>query len=145
MRNLIAGLALGLTVCGAAYAATTDGLDKRGLPNEQYPVYVQIIVKACPAVETVLGPTNQGKIYDDEKSMTREERKAHLLDQGCIDVPIPMEWVNGEMTPKACRGQAGYLASMQFLEQRQDLKGFSSVGAWDCIVTDSQTIGAISQ
>jgi hypothetical protein len=141
MRNLIAGLALGLIATGAAQAAT----DARSVPSEQNPVYVQIIVKACPAVETALEPTNQGKSYDSEKSLTREERNAALAGQGCIDVPIPMEWVNGDMSPQACRGHAGYIASMEFLQQRQDLAGFQAVGAWQCIVTDHQVIGAISQ
>jgi hypothetical protein len=106
---------------------------------------LQIIVKACPTAEAALEPTNQGKIYDDEKSMTADERKASLVNQGCIDVPIPMEWITGEMTPQACRGHAGYVASMQFLEQRQDLKRFSTVGAWNCLVTDHQVVGAINQ
>ena len=142
MRNLIAGLALGLILTGAAQAATTDA---RGIPDEQNPLYVQIIVKACPAAETPLEPTNQGKSYDAEKSLTREERRSAFTNQGCIDVPIPMEWVNGDMSPQACRGHAGYIASMEFLRQRQDLAGFQAVGAWECIVTDHQIVGAISQ
>jgi hypothetical protein len=142
MRNLIAGLALGLIVTGAAQAATTDA---RGIPDEQNPLYVQIIVKACPAAETPLEPTNQGKSYDAEKSLTREERRSAFRNQGCIDVPSPMEWVNGDMSPQACRGHAGYIASMEFLRQRQDLAGFQAVGAWECIVTDHQIVGAISQ
>ena len=144
MRNLIAGLALGFTVTGA-YAATTEDLDKRGFPNAQHPVYVQIIVKACPAAETPLEPTNHGKVYGEEKPLTLEERMAALAGQGCIDVPIPMEWVNGEMSPQACRGQAGYIAAMEFLRQRQDLAGFPAVGAWQCLVTDHQVVGAINQ
>ena len=144
MRNLIAGLALGLTVTGAS-AATTEGLDERGVPTEQHPVYVQIIVKACPAAETPLEPTNQGKVYSEEKPLTLEERKAALVDQGCIDVPVPMEWVNGEMSPQACRGHDGYIAAMEFLRQRQDLAGFPAVGAWQCLVTDHQVVGAINQ
>jgi hypothetical protein len=145
MRILTAGLVLGLVMASAASAATTDGVDPRGLPDDQHPVYVQIIVKACPAAEAPLEPTNQGRIYDEEKSMTLEERKAALVNQGCIDVPIPMEWVTGNMTPQACRGHAGYVASMQFLQQRQDLSGFPAVGAWSCIVTDQQVVGAINQ
>jgi len=143
MRNLIAGLALGLATTGVAFAATTDS--GRGLPDDQHPVYVQIIVKACPAAEAPLEPTNQGKSYDNEKSMTREERNAALTGQGCVDVPIPMEWVTGNMTPEACRGRAGYLAAMEFLEQRQDLSGHKAVGAWECIVSDHEVIGALSQ
>jgi hypothetical protein len=145
MRNLIAGLGLGLIATSAAYAAVPEGSNGRSLPDEQHPVYVQIIVKACPAAETPLEPTNHGKVYDDEKPMTAEERKAALVDQGCIDVPIPMEWVNGDMSPQACRGHAGYIASMEFLRQRQDLAGFPTVGAWNCIETDYQIVGAVSQ
>jgi hypothetical protein len=145
MRSLIAGLALGLIRAGAASAATTEGVSPRGLADDQHPVYVQIIVKACPAAETPLVPTNQGKSYDTERSLTLEERKASFVSQGCIDVPIPMEWITGGMTPQTCRGHAGYVASMQFLEQRQDLKGFSAVGAWSCLVTDHEVVGAINQ
>ena len=145
MRSLIAGLALGLIMAGAASAATTEGVSPRGLADDQHPVYVQIIVKACPAAETPLVPTNQGKSYDTERSLTLEERKACFVSQGCIDVPIPMEWITGWMTPQTCRGHAGYVVSMQFLEQRQDLKGFSAVGAWSCLVTDHEVVGAINQ
>lgn len=144
LRTHIAGLGLGLFLAGGAGAATQDpGTD--GLPDDQHPVYVQIIVKACPQAETPLEPTNHGKVYDDEKPLTLEERKASLKAQGCIDVPIPMEWVNGEMTPQACRGHDGYVAAMEFLRQRQDLAGFQAIGAWQCIVTDHQVVGAISQ
>ena len=145
MRTLIAALALGLAMAGLAAAATNDGLEPRGLPDDQHPVYVQIIVKACPQAETALEPTNQGKSYDTETPMTLEERKASLVAQGCIDVPIPMEWVNGNMTPQACRGPAGYLADMEYLLQRQDLAGFPAVGAWQCLITDHQVVGAITQ
>jgi hypothetical protein len=145
MRTLIAGLALGLAIGGIAQAATSDGVGPRGLPDEQHPVFVQIIVKACPQAETPLEATNQDKSYDAETPMTIEERKASLVAQGCIDVPVPMEWVNGNLTPEACRGHAGYIAAMQFIEQRQDLKGFPAVGAWQCIVTDHEVVGAINQ
>jgi hypothetical protein len=141
-RIFIAGLALGLALSGIAHAAQTSA---GVVPDDQHPVYVQIIVKACPAAETPLEPTNQGKVYDDEKPMTRAERKASLTAQGCIDVPVPMEWLTGHMTPQACRGHAGYLAAMQFLAQRQDLTGFPAVGAWECLVTDHQIVGAINQ
>jgi len=145
MRNLIAGFMLGLSMTGAANAATMDGVDPRRVPDDQHPVYVQIIVKACPSAETALQPTNQGKSYDAERPLTLDDRKALLVNQGCIDVPIPMEWITGEMTPQACHGHAGYVASMQFLEQRQDLKGLSAVGAWSCLVNDHQVSGATNQ
>jgi hypothetical protein len=144
MRNFIAGLALGLLTAGAN-AADTARADAAGMPNDQHPVYVQIIVKACPQAETPLEPTNQGKSYDEEKPMTIEERKASLVGQGCIDVPVPMEWITGQMTPEACRGRAGYMAATELLQQRQDLAGFPAVGAWECMVTDHEIIGAINQ
>jgi hypothetical protein len=77
--------------------------------------------------------------------MTLEERKASRVAQDCIDVPIPMEWVNGNLTPEACRGRAGYIAAMEFLQQRQDLADFPAMGAWQCIVTDHEVVGAINQ
>jgi hypothetical protein len=144
-RRFVAGLALGLITIGSAGAAETVRFDSAAVPDDQTPVYVQIIVKACPPAETPLEPINQGKVYDDEKPLTLAERKAALVAQGCIDVPIPMEWMTQEMTPEACRGHAGYLAAMQFLEQRHDLAGMQAVGAWECVVTDHQVIGAVSQ
>jgi hypothetical protein len=106
---------------------------------------VQIIVKACHRAEMPLEPINHGRRYGDEKPLSIDERKANLMALGCIDVPIPMEWLSAEMTPEACRGDAGYLAAMQFLAQRQDLADFPAVGAWGCHVTDYEIIGAVSQ
>jgi hypothetical protein len=48
-------------------------------------------------------------------------------------VPIPPEWMTQEMIYEGCKGHAGYLASMQFLQQRQDLKKLPAVGYWMCI------------
>lgn len=145
MRTFIAGLALGLLTADAANAAETPTANAPGMPDDQHPVYVQIIVKACPQAETPLEPTNQGKSYDEEKPMTIEERKASLVGQGCIDVPVPMEWVTWAMTPEGCRGRAGYLAAMEFLQQRQDLAGLPAVGAWSCTVSDHEVVGAATQ
>ena len=107
-------------------------------------VYVQLIVKACHRAETPLEPTNQGKVYNDEKPMTLDERKAALVALGCIDVPVPMDFLADAMSPSACMGHGGYLAAMQFLEQRQDLAEFPAVGSWECIITDHEVIGAES-
>ena len=63
------------------------------------PVFVQIIVKACRPAETPLEPINQGESYDDEKPPSAAERKQLLVELGCIDVPMPMEWVSWPMTP----------------------------------------------
>jgi len=128
--------------CNFAYAGSVE---KVALPDEQGPVYVQIIVKACQVAETPLEPTNQGKVYDDEKPMTLEERKAMWVKLGCIDVPIPMEWLSQEMSPAGCQGHAGYIASMQFIEQRQDLAENRAVGAWQCVLSKSRITGVASQ
>lgn len=114
---------------------------RMGEPKDKH-IYVQLIVKACRRAETPLEPINQGKIYDDEKPMTAAERRSALTAIGCIDVPVPMEFLADAMSPNACIAHAGYLASMQFLEQRQDLSGFPTVGAWQCVITDHEVIGA---
>ena len=38
-----------------------------------------------------------------------------------------------EMTYDSYKGHAGYLASMQFLQQSRDLKNFPAVGYWVCV------------
>jgi hypothetical protein len=148
IRYLIAALALGLAACGAAAAAqpeTQVGADPspptRMGQQKGKTVYVQLIVKACHQVETPLQPINQGKSYDDEPPLSLEQRKAALVTLGCIDVPVPMDFLAEGMSPTACMGHAGYLASMQFLEQRQDLSAFPAVGAWECVITDHEIVG----
>jgi hypothetical protein len=143
VRYLTVALTLGLATASLAAEAATA--TSSGVQDEQHPRYLQIIVKACHNAETPLEPFNQGKSYDDEKPASIEERKAALVALGCIDVPIPMEWMSGEMTASACRGHDGYLAAMQFLQQRQDLKEYPAVGAWGCIETDHEVVGALSQ
>jgi hypothetical protein len=146
-RYLLAAFALGLAACGPAAAA--DGQPdpsqptRMGEPKDKT-VYVQLIVKACHRAETPLEPTNQGKIYDNEKSLSLEERKAALAALGCIDVPVPMDFLADAMSPSACMGHGGYLAAMQFLAQRQDLAEFPAVGAWECVITDHEVVGAES-
>lgn len=155
IRHLIATLALGLVACGPVAAAEPEVQDKAEAQDKAKPsqptrmgaekekhVYVQLIVKACRQAETPLQPTNQGKSYDKQKPMTGEERRASLTALGCIDVPVPMEFLADAMSPNACIGHAGYMAAMQFLEQRQDLAGFPAVGAWQCVVSDHEVIGA---
>ena len=135
----IVAFALGALFCGPA-AAESDQPTRMGADKEKT-VYVQLIVKACRAVGTPLQPVNQGKIYNDEKPRTVEERKAALLATGCIDVPVPMEFLADAMSPNACLGHGGYMAAMQFLEQRQDLHEFSTVGSWHCVISDPEVIG----
>jgi hypothetical protein len=149
IRHFIAALVLGLTACGLAVAAEPESQVPAGpsqptrLGEQQdKTVYVQLIVKACHRAETPLVPINQGKVYDDEPPLSLEERKAALVALGCIDVPVPMEFLADAMSPTSCMGHAGYLAAMQFLEQRQDLSEFPAVGAWQCVITDHEVIGA---
>ncbi|MFD0986608.1 hypothetical protein [Methyloligella solikamskensis] len=123
----------------AATGSTSDSSN----PTDQ--VYVQIIVKACHASETLLEPTNQGVKYDDVKALSKEERLAMYRDLGCIDVPIPMQFVTGRMNAGACRGHAGYITAMQFLEQRTDLAEYPAVGAWECILNDEPVISPAGQ
>ena len=147
IRHLIAAFALSLAACGSAAAA-----EAQADPSEPTRMggakdttdYVQLVVKACPQAETPLEPTNQGKIYDNETPLTLEQRKAALVTLGCIDVPVPMDFLADAMSPSACMGHGGYLAAMQFLEQRQDLAKFPAVGAWQCIITDHEVVGAES-
>ena len=148
IRPLIAALAL-VVACGSAAAAEPEAQvpadpsqpTRMGEPKNET-VYVQLIVKACHRAETPLEPTGQGKIYDNEKSLTLEERKSALVAIGCIDVPVPMDFLADAMSPNACMGHGGYLAAMQFLEQRQDLSEFPAVGAWQCVITDHEVVGA---
>lgn len=141
IRPVIAAFALGALVCGPAAAEDPNQPTRMGADKEKT-VYVQLIVKACRSVEVPLEPTNQGKVYDNEKPMTREERRAATLSAGCIDVPVPMDFLADAMSPNACLGRGGYLAAMQFLQQRQDLHEFPAVGAWNCVITDHEVVGA---
>ena len=144
IRHLIAAFALSLVVCGSAEAQAGPSEPTRMGEPKDHTVYVQLVVKACPQAETPLEPINQGKIYDNEAPLTLEQRKAALVTLGCIDVPVPMDFLADAMSPSACMGHGGYLAAMQFLEQRQDLAKFPAVGAWQCIITDHEVVGAES-
>ena len=142
LRRATAFIAIAFASFGHASAESVKPV---ALPDQQNPVYVQIIVKACHPAEKSLEPINQGKVYNEEEPMSLEERKAMWVELGCIDVPIPMEFMSQPMTASGCKGHAGYLASMQFLEQRQDLADHRAVGAWQCILSQEQIVGAASQ
>jgi hypothetical protein len=147
IRLVIAAFALSLAACGSAVAGDAQADPSQSTRMGEQPektVYVQLIVKACHRAEIPLEPTGQGKIYDNEKSLSLEERKAALAALGCIDVPVPMDFLADAMSPSACMGHGGYLAAMQFLEQRQDLAEFPAVGAWQCVITDHEVVGAES-
>jgi len=109
------------------------------------PPYVQIVVTACPPAETPLEPINQGKSYENERSMTRAERTAYFREIGCIEVPIPAEVINQELSYRQCIGPAGYLASMQYLEQNPTLARTPAVGQWACIPGGSAFAGVAYQ
>jgi hypothetical protein len=123
-------------------------------------VFVELIVKACPAAEitgmehrpeAVLGyyadPINQGVVYDNERSPTKSEREAYFATQHCIDVPIPPEVTTGgvdplEMTMAQCQSHRGYLTAMQYLEQNPAYRtSFPAVGMWSCIEHPYQVQG----
>jgi hypothetical protein len=143
-RFVIAAFALGAVAYGAAAAEDDADQPTRMGTDKDKTVFVQLIVKACRAAETPLEPTGQGKVYDNEKPLSLAERKAALTSLGCIDVPVPMEFLAEGMSANACMGHGGYLAAMQFLAQRQDLHGFTAVGAWECVITDHEVVGAQS-
>jgi hypothetical protein len=107
--------------------------DERAPLIDTNPPYVQIVVTACPRAETPLEPINQGKSYENERSMTRAERTAYFREIGCIEVPIPAEIITQELSYRQCIGPAGYLASMQYLEQNPTLVRTPAVGQWACI------------
>ena len=52
-----------------------------------------------------------------------------------------MEFLADAMSPTACMGHGGYIAAMQFLRQRQDLREFPAVGAWQCVISDHEVVG----
>jgi hypothetical protein len=147
IRYFVAATALVAMACGPVAAAAADMKAPSDQPNrmgeqKDKTVYVQLIVKACHAAETPLQPTGQGKIYNDEKPLTLEQRKAALTRSGCIDVPVPMDFLADGMSPTACMGHGGYMAAMQFLQQRHDLAEFPAVGAWECVITNHEVVGA---
>jgi hypothetical protein len=118
-------------------------------------VYVTIVVKACPldpsdyetcapaafgAAGLPIGQcpraTNMGQPESQrERAPSLAERHAYEARIGCIDVPIPPEVIhgNGEMTMDRCRGHAGYLAALQYLEQNPTIAQ-KAVGEWVCIM-----------
>lgn len=118
-------------------------------PEQTVPpqVFVQLIVKACPSAQPnaqankpkdVLGyyaePINQGKSYEHERAPTRAEREAIFAEMHCIDVPVPPEWISGELTSHACRSHIGYLIALQYLQQAAAYRdSFPDVGQWQCI------------
>jgi hypothetical protein len=104
--------------------------------DDQHPVYVQIIVTACPAVEKALEPQGQGDVPGDNKSRSHAERVAWYRLIGCIDVPIPMEWLTREMTYAACAQHGGWQAAMEFLHQRPELNTAPEVGQIECVISD---------
>lgn len=146
----------------ALYATASLLLATASAQSASPRTYVQIIVKACPAVEQTgqenkpdavhgyyADPINQGLIYDNERSPTKEEREASFATQHCIDVPIPAEvttsgQISTEMTMAQCMGHRGYLSAMQYLELNPAYnKSFPAVGAWQCVEQPFEVSGAV--
>jgi hypothetical protein len=106
-------------------------------------VFVALIVKACPAADhnkpsDVQGyyadPINQGKSYEHEHALSKEERQAAFTAMGCIDVPVPPEWISVELTRQACMSHIGYLIALQYLQQAAAYRSDSpDIGQWECI------------
>ena len=134
--------------------AATTILAPINLPPSNAPdhIYIEVIVKACPAAEitgsenkpdAVMGyyadPINHGFSYDNESPPARSEREAYFATSHCIDVPIPPEVTTSgsnlsEMTLAQCMGHRAYLTAMQFLEQNPAYaKSLPAVGMWTCI------------
>jgi hypothetical protein len=142
LRSLVAVFIL--TMPSVALAENTSVLLN---PNgdDQHPIYIEVVVTACAAVETALQPTGQGDIPAEHRSMTHEERIAYLAKIGCINVPIPPEWLTREMTYAACTHHGGWQAAIEFLQKRQDLKATPEVGQTECIVSDHPFESVASQ
>lgn len=113
--------------------------------DDQHPVYVQIIVTACPAVEKALEAQGQGDIPGDNKSRSHAERIAWYRSIGCVDVPMPMEWMTREMTYAACAQHGGWQAAMEFLHQRPDLDTTPEVSQIECVISDHPFTSVASQ
>jgi hypothetical protein len=110
-------------------------------------VFIELIVKACPAADqsaqankpsAVQGyyadPINQGKSSEQEDALSKEERQAAFTAMGCIDVPVPPEWISGELTRQACMSHIGYLIALQYLQQAAAYRSeFPDIGQWQCI------------
>jgi hypothetical protein len=107
-------------------------------------VFIELIVKACPAADqsaqankpsAVQGyyadPINQGKSSEHAHAPSKEERQAAFTAMGCIDVPVPPEWISGELTRQACMS---YLIGLQYLQQAAAYRSdFPDIGQWECI------------
>jgi len=126
-------------------ALSSFALAQGAAPLNMDPPYVEVVVTACPVIEAPLEPINQGKVYDDERSLTRAERVAFFRASGCIDVPVPPEYVMQELSYQQCMGHAGYLATMQYLEQNKTLVRTPVVGQWACIPGGTPFVGVAYQ
>jgi hypothetical protein len=106
-------------------------------PSETPQVYVELIVKACPADQPDVQADRPDAVrgYENERSPTRPEREAAFTAMHCIDVPVPPEVIMGDsLTRQACMGHTGYLIAMQYLQENPAYKkSFPDVGEWSCI------------
>jgi hypothetical protein len=113
--------------------------------DDQHPLYYQIIVTYCPEpLETPLEPTSQGKSYDDEIPPTMEERKAALKGHGCLDVPVPMEYLLRELTVEKFINHGGAQITVEFQQKRQDLRGWV-VGLIQLHLSEYEVTGVANQ
>jgi hypothetical protein len=95
-------------------------------------------------LEIPLEPTNQGKSYDDEIPPTMAERKAALKGHGCLDVPIPMEYLLQGITVEKFTNHSGAQIAAEFQQKRQDLRGWV-VGLIHLHLSDYEVTGVTNQ
>ncbi len=113
--------------------------------DDQHPLYYQIIIMYCPAaLETPLQPFNQGKSYDEEIPPTMEERKAALKGHGCVDVPVPMEYLSQEISVEKFTNYAGAQIAAEFQKKRQDLRNWV-VGLIQLHLSEYEVTGVANQ
>ena len=74
-----------------------------------------------------------------------DPRIAYFREIGCVEVPIPPEWITQELSYAQCRGPIGYLVSMQYLEQNKTLARTPALGQWACIPGGTPFVGVASQ
>ena len=117
-------------------------------PSETPQVYVELIVKACPADQPDVqaeGPTpcaattprRSTKEKATKTSARQRERSVKPHSPRCTasTCRVPPEVMMGDsLTRQACMGHTGYLIAMQYLQENPAYKkSFPDVGEWSCI------------
>ena len=103
-------------------------------PSETPQVYVQLIVKACPADQ----PDVQADRPEERATKTsarQRERSVKPYSPRCTASTCQCRRIMGDsLTRQACMGHTGYLIAMQYLQENPAYKkSFPDVGEWSCI------------